>query len=150
MARRSIRRAFISIRSACAGQSALEAFVVVAVVAFVALPLEASERAERGVRVGIVIDGPVTRADVIDIFRGELLELMGEEFGLEVPADAIVPSDYTAEGVRASLNALYDDPKIDLVIALGLIASQEAAMRDHRPKPTFAPFPVDVETQSLP
>ena len=67
-----------------------------------------------------------------------------------MPADAIVPSDYTVEGVRASLGALYADPKIDLVIALGLIASQEAAMRDHRPKPTFAPFPVDVETQSLP
>lgn len=150
MLRRSIRRAVISIRSACAGQSTLEAFVVVAVVAVVALPLLASETAEPGVRVGIVIDGPLTRADLIDTFREELLELMGEEFGLEVPADAIVPSDYTVEGVRASLEALYADPKIDLVIALGLIASQEAAMRDHRPKPTFAPFPVDIETQSLP
>ena len=99
---------------------------------------------------GIVIDGPVTRADLIDTFRRELIELMGEEFGIEVPAEAIMPSDYTVEGVRASLDAMYADPKIDLVIALGLIASQEAAMRSHRPKPTFAPFPVDVATQSLP
>jgi outer membrane protein len=150
MLRRFIRRAVISIRTAYAGQSALEALIVLTVVAVVALPLQASKSAERGVRVGIVIDGPVTRADLIDTFRGELLELMGEEFGLEVPADAIVPSDYTVEGVRASLEALYADPKIDLVIALGLIASQEAAMRDYRPKPTFAPFPVDIETQNLP
>ena len=105
MLRRFIRRAVISIRRAYAGQSVFEAFIVVTVVAVVALPLLGSKKAERGVRVGIVIDGPVTRADLIDTFRGELLELMGEEFGLEVPADAIVPSDYTAEGVRASLEA---------------------------------------------
>ncbi|MEE2665161.1 MAG: TolC family protein [Myxococcota bacterium] len=92
----------------------------------------------------------MTRADLIDIFRAELVELMGEEFGLEVPGDAIVPSDYTAEGVRASLDALYDDPKIDLVVALGLIASQEAARHPYRPKPTFAPFPVDAAIQNLP
>ena len=93
MARRFIRRAFISIRSACAGPSALEALGVVAVGAFVTLPLAALERGERGVRVGIGIDGPVTRADVNGNLRGELLELMGEEIGLEVPPDAIDPSD---------------------------------------------------------
>ena len=45
---------------------------------------------------------------------------------------------------------MYANPKIDLVIALGLIASQEAARHSHRSKPTFAPFPVDVAMQGLP
>lgn len=65
------------------------------------LPLLPREAAARGVRVGIVTDGTVPRADLIETFRQELVELLGEEFGLEVPADAIVPSDYTVEGVRA-------------------------------------------------
>ncbi len=121
-----------------------------AIAAVVLLPFPSSEAAARGVRVGIVIDGPVTRADLIEIFRHELIELMGEEFGLEVPADAVLPSDYTSEGVQASLDALYSNPKIDLVIALGLIASQEAGRRGHLPKPTFAPFPVDVAMLGLP
>ncbi len=150
MLRRRGSRAAVPSRSACARYQVMHALAVAAAFVVVGLPLMASKAEERRVRVGIVIDGPVTRADLIDTFRQELVELMGEEFGLQVPADAIVPSDYTVEGVRASLGALYADPKIDLVIALGLIASQEAAMRDHRPKPTFAPFPVDVETQSLP
>ena len=121
-----------------------------AIAVVVLVTLASSGAAARGVRVGIVIDGPVTRADLIETFRHELVELMGEEFGLEVPAEAIVPSDYTAEGVRASLDAMYANPKIDLVIALGLIASQEAARHSHRSKPTFAPFPVDVAMQGLP
>ena len=82
-----------------------------AIAAVVLLPFPFSEAAARGVRVGIVIDGPVTRADLIEIFRHEL---------------------------------------IDLVIALGLIASQEAGRRGHLPKPTFAPFPVDVAMLGLP
>ncbi|MFP8881720.1 MAG: TolC family protein, partial [Myxococcota bacterium] len=126
----------------------LAVFALAAVAA--AVPLSSAQAAARGVRVGIVIDGPVTRADLIDTFRQELVDLMGEEFGLEVPADAIVPSDYTVEGVRASLDKLYADPRIDLVIALGLIASQEAARHPGRSKPTFAPFPVDLAIQSLP
>ena len=137
-------------RSANARRCALAARAIAVAAAMALLPLLSGEAGERGVRVGIVIDGPVTRADLIETFRQELIELMGEEFGLEVPEDAIVPSDYTSEGVRASLEALYADPKVDLVIALGLIASQEAAMRPHRPKPTFAPFPVDVGIQGLP
>ena len=137
-------------RSGKARRFALTARATAVVAAIALLPLLPCEAAARGVRVGIVIDGPVTRADLIETFRQELVELLGEEFDLEVPADAIMPSDYTIEGVRASLEALYADPKIDLVIALGLIASQEAARRSHRPKPTFAPFPIDVGAQSLP
>jgi len=91
-----------------------------AIAVVVLVTLASSGAAARGVRVGIVIDGPVTRADLIETFRLELVELMGEEFGLEVPAEAIVPSDYTAEGVRASLDAMYANPKIDLVIAPGV------------------------------
>jgi len=117
----------------------------------VAMPIpSAAEGTTNGVRVGVVIDGPVTRADLIELFREEMVDLMGEEFGLEVPADAVVPSDYTAEGVRASLDRLYADPRIDLVIALGLIASQEAARHPDRTKPTFAPFPIDATIQRLP
>ena len=150
MLRVFVRRPAILSHRVCARHSALEAFALAVVVTAAALPVQASKAPEHPVRVGIVIDGPVTRADLIETFRQELLELLGEEFDLEVPADAIMPSDYTVEGVRASLDAMYADPKIDLVIALGLIASQEAAMRGHRPKPTFAPFPIDAETQSLP
>lgn len=133
-----------------ARRCALAARATAVAAAIVLLLLLPGGAAARGVQVGIVIDGPVTRADLIETFRQELIELLGEEFDLEVPEDAIVPSDYTIEGVRASLEALYADPKIDLVIALGLIASQEAARRPDRPKPTFAPFPVDVGIQNLP
>lgn len=121
-----------------------------AIAAAVLLPLPSAEAVAGGIRVGVVIDGPVTRADLIQVFRHELVKLMGEEFDLEVPVEAVVPSDYTPEGVRASLEALYADPNIDLVIALGLIASQEAARYRDPPKPTFAPFPIDATIQGMP
>ncbi|MGE4606978.1 MAG: hypothetical protein AAEJ52_09580, partial [Myxococcota bacterium] len=44
----------------------LAVFALAAVAA--AVPLSSAQAAARGVRVGIVIDGPVTRADLIDTF----------------------------------------------------------------------------------
>ena len=66
-------------RSADPRRCALAARAIAVAAAMALLPLLSGEAGERGVRVGIVIDGPVTRADLIETFRQELIELMGED-----------------------------------------------------------------------
>ena len=69
MLRVFVRRPAILSHRVCARHSALEAFALAVVVTAAALPVQASKAPEHPVRVGIVIDGPVTRADLIETFR---------------------------------------------------------------------------------
>jgi len=103
------------------------------------------------VRVGLVIDGPWERNDEVErLFRGELMGLMRGEFDLQFPPGAKLVGDWTVETVERSLDRLLADESVDVVLALGMLASDRAIHRRGLIKPLIAPFVIDAEIQGAP
>ena len=103
------------------------------------------------VRIGIVIDGPWERnEEVFEVFQQEILELTRGEFEVLFPPEKTIVADWTIEGVGEGLDTLFADPDVDLVMALGVLASDTACRRPVLEKPVLAPFVIDGRVQSLP
>jgi outer membrane protein len=104
-------------------------------------------------RIGIVIDGPLgppSRERVRGLLQKELGELIRGDFEVQLPEDKTVMVDGTAAGVRQALERLLEDPEVDLVIAAGPIASDQAARRGPLPKPVIAPLVINPSVQGIP
>ena len=102
------------------------------------------------VNIGIVIDGPWEKNDEIrELFQNEILELMREEFDVRFPEEKRLEADWTANGVRNAIDALLADSEVDLVLSLGVIASDDVCRRGDLPKPVIAPFVIDRELQEI-
>ena len=103
------------------------------------------------VRIGFVMDGPwdrlkETQAD----FEKEIADLLGGEFDVRFPETKQIMGNWTEKAVSDGINLLLADPQVDLVIALGVLASNDAAIRGDLPKPVLAPIVLDVYLQGLP
>lgn len=105
----------------------------------------------RVVRIGIVMDGYwELYGDYRALFQNEILELTRGEFDVRFPEEKRIQGDWTAASVKAALDKLLADPQVDLIFALGLIASHDVIERDKLSKPVLAPFVLDAELQGLP
>jgi len=103
------------------------------------------------VRIGMVLDGPyVLDEEYLTFFRNEILELTRGEFDVQFPEDKIKKADWTAKGVKSVIDKLLVDPDVDLIIAMGLIASHDVATRDNLPVPVIAPWILDAELMEFP
>ncbi|MEE9180104.1 MAG: TolC family protein, partial [Vicinamibacteria bacterium] len=103
------------------------------------------------VRIGVVVDGPWERnEEVLSLFRQEILDLTRGEFDVRFPEDKTIVGNWTLPRVDAALDSLLADPGVDLVLALGVVASDTASRRSGLPKPVVAPFVIDAEVQGLP
>jgi len=103
------------------------------------------------VKIGVVVDGPWERnAEILELFQTEIRALLESDYTVEFPASAILTADWSPTRVRAHLDALYSDQDIDVVIAMGVMASHDASHRGPLPKPTVAPFIVDAGLQEIP
>ena len=103
------------------------------------------------VRIGILIDGPWERnEEVFELFQQEILELTGGEFEVLFPPEKTIVADWTIEGVAEGLDILFADPDVDLVMALGVLASDTVSRRAVIEKPVVAPFVIDGRVQGLP
>ena len=90
------------------------------------------------VRIGIVYDGPIPPHGWGKIFRSkrfrkEILELTRGEFDVRFPRNKQVRGDWTANGVKKAVDFLLSDPTVDIVLALGVIASHVVSARPHCP-----------------
>ncbi len=104
-----------------------------------------------GITVGVVIDGPWERNEsVLALFVTEIEDLIGADFGGRVPAAKVIIGDWTSAGVRSAIDRQLGDPEVDILLALGVLASNEAAQRTNLPKPVIAPVVLDPDLQSLP
>jgi outer membrane protein TolC/ABC-type uncharacterized transport system substrate-binding protein len=102
-------------------------------------------------RVAIITDGPSERgAPLRAVFLNEMREVNRGEFDIQAPAELQVEGDRTLTGVRAALDRVLANPRTDLVVTLGVLASQAAAQRADLPKPVVAPFVADRGLQDLP
>lgn len=100
------------------------------------------------VRLGVVTDGEAPRTEPIaERFRREIHALLEGEFTVE---ETFLAADWTATGVRSALDRMLADPAVDVVLAAGVLASDEACRRTGLPKPVIAPFVLDAAIQGCP
>ncbi|UCH83505.1 MAG: TolC family protein, partial [Candidatus Latescibacterota bacterium] len=126
------------------------AFILL-LVSFAVCAANAQADSDPVVRVGVVIDGPWDGNDeAAAMFEREILEILEGDFIAEFPPDKRIVADWTIDGIRGALDRLLTDSEVDLVIALGVVASHESATRGPLPKPTIAPAVIDADLQQLP
>ncbi len=93
------------------------------------------------VRVGIVLDGPWDRnTEILELFEREMSDLLSGEFDVRFPPEKRYEADFTMPAIQASLQRLLADPGVDIVLAMGPLASNAAAESGALPKPVIAPF----------
>ena len=103
------------------------------------------------VRIGFVMDGPWDRLKQTQAeFEKEIADLLSGEFDVRFPETKQIMGNWTEKVTSDGINRLLADPGVDMVIALGVLASNDAAIRGDLPKPVLAPFVLDVELQGLP
>jgi outer membrane protein TolC len=111
----------------------------------------AQERRLPVVTIGVVIDGPWERNNEISsLFQNEVISLSERDFDIRFPDDKQIVADWTVAGVRAALDRLLSDPDVDIVYAMGLLASNEAVQRRDLRKPLIAPFIDNAYVQGAP
>jgi len=94
--------------------------------------------------IGIVTDGG-SKEDlrILAVFQKELQQLANGEYTITFPDAAILSGNSSREGVQQAIQKLYQNPEVDLVIALGHIASYLVYHGDNPPKPVIAPYILD-------
>ncbi|MBW1981798.1 MAG: TolC family protein [Deltaproteobacteria bacterium] len=103
------------------------------------------------VTIGIVRDGPALRyQEKIKLFKDEILHLTTGEYNVVFPSDKIIDGNWEAAGIRQAIDQLLEDPEVDMVLTLGVFASNDVCHRQSLPKPVIAPFIVDAQLQGLP
>jgi outer membrane protein TolC len=103
------------------------------------------------VRIGIVTDG-LWRVypDAINVFKKEILELTSEEFDVKFPTDLTLDGNWKVTGINQAIDSLLSNKNVDIVIALGYLASNEVCKRRELIKPVIAPCIIDAKIQKLP
>ncbi len=100
------------------------------------------------VDVSVLVDGPWQSNDtVVALVMEEILALTRGEFDVRFPEDKRVTAEWTGKSVEAGLEAMLADPEVDVVLAMGTIASHLAANHEGLDKPVFAPFVLDPEIE---
>ena len=124
---------------------------MLAAIAAVTIFAPAAAVAASTVTVGVVADGPQARAMLRrDFILSEARNVLGTTLDIRLPEEKHLDGGYTREGIRAALDRLLADPEVDVVLALGLVASYEAAHREQLPKPVIAPIVTDPVLQGYP
>ncbi len=125
--------------------------ILAALAAVTILAPDAAAVAASPVTLGVVADGPQARAMLRrDFILTEARNVLGTTLNIRLPEDKHLDGGWTREGIRAALDRLLADPEVDVVLALGLVASYEAAHRESLAKPVIAPIVTDPVLQGYP
>ncbi len=106
----------------------------------------APAQTSKKVSIGVVLDVDSERSRVIAaLIQHEIQQLLASEFEVSFDPRYRVAADQTAAQVNSALDRLLQEPEVDLVLALGVLASANAHARQDLSKPVIAPFVIDVE-----
>jgi outer membrane protein len=110
-----------------------------------------AQTARAPMRVSVITDGPAGR----EIFPPEVIErearnVLGSDLPLQFPGNARFAGDWSLNGVNAALDRALSDRNVDIVLALGILASHEAAKRATLAKPVIAAAVIDPLLQKFP
>lgn len=97
--------------------------------------------------VGMIVDGSDYGST---LFRDEIRALSDADFDIQFPDDALKVGDWDPATIDRVLDELLADPDVDVIVALGVLASHQAARRAELAKPVVAPFVIDPQLQGLP
>lgn len=100
-------------------------------------------------RIGIVQDS-ASEDDEVALFEQELRELLDSDYNVRFLDSMRVKANWSVDRVRGGLDELLANPNVDIILAVGILSSQEAARRQGLSKPVFAPFILDTEVQGIP
>jgi hypothetical protein len=101
--------------------------------------------------IGIVRDGPAGRLpDITGIVKEEILRVTAREFDVRFPAEMTIHGNWKIADIKKAVDTLLADPKVDLVITLGYLATNYVCHKGKLPKPVVAPIVVDAKLQNLP
>jgi outer membrane protein TolC/ABC-type uncharacterized transport system substrate-binding protein len=108
------------------------------------------QRHQGPVTFAVVLDGSSARSQEEHAFIEEIQGLAGTEFDLHFPDELRFSGDWQVQGVRTALDRALAHADVDFVLALGFMASIEAAGRGTLNKPVIAPYIVDAEVLGIP
>ena len=109
------------------------------------------ERQLPEVTIGVVTDGPYQRrTGHTELLLSEIELLASQDFEVRMPADKRLQGAFTASSISAALDQLLADPEVDLVVALGPVASHLAVQMRDLPKPLVAFMVIDADWQGAP
>jgi outer membrane protein len=115
--------------------------------ALAAAPTQAGQR----IVVAVVADGP-TEIDPLpaSLLLEEAGAVLGDEIRVEMPERLRRNGGWTIAGINAALDGLLADPEVDVVVAVGLISSNQAAHRASLTKPVIAAAVADPVLEGYP
>jgi outer membrane protein len=103
------------------------------------------------IEVAVVRDGPSDRRILTrDMMRQAVADTVAGNVTIEFPDDRQFAGDWSLAGVDAAIDRALADPGVDVVLALGILASHQAAHRRTLAKPVIAPMVVDPVLQEFP
>ncbi|MCG8423438.1 MAG: TolC family protein [Proteobacteria bacterium] len=101
--------------------------------------------------IGLAVDGPSRdNQPIFQVFKREIDALTEGEFGIQIPVDKQIVGNWTAKSVKAAVDKLLADPDVDIIVGMGILASNELGRRKKLSKPVIAPFIVDPQLQRIP
>ncbi|MDP1834899.1 MAG: TolC family protein [Chlamydiales bacterium] len=110
-----------------------------------------AEASRKPIRIAMVMDGPSQSLENIrDIFQKEIADLMDREQLIEFSDPTQFMGDWSEALISKEVSRALRNPQIDIVVAVGPIASNDIGLRKNLPKPSFAPFIIDHALQGLP
>jgi outer membrane protein TolC len=102
-------------------------------------------------RIALVLDGPeISTKGYTRLFKEELWQLLSADYSIQFPEDLTQQGDFSVTGVSQALDSVLHGSRADIVIALGVLASREACLRKHLPRPVIAVMILDHEHQQVP
>lgn len=101
--------------------------------------------------IGILTDGPIfDGANFIKTFKKEIRNIAEQEYSVSFPKSMTRQADGSLSSINRQLDILLNNPKTNLIIALGPLSSTEAIKRKEPQKPIIAPFVIDSDMQKAP
>ena len=95
--------------------------------------------------IGIVTDGPImTKPEITNIFKQEIENIAEEEFTVSFPEEMTRQADNTVAGVNREIDFLLASGEVDLILALGPIATSEALKRRGLTRPIVGTMVLDA------
>jgi outer membrane protein len=103
------------------------------------------------VNIGIIKDGNSPRFNnQVEVIKQEILEITRGEFDVRFPQQSQLTGDWDVALIRQSIDKLFNDNSIDLIIATGPVGSQEIISRKSLAKPAIATIILDIALQDAP
>ncbi len=128
-----------------------QGYLPVAVLFVLCLLPAASLAAPRTVTIGIVRDGPIPRFPaIVTQIKQEIRNLTADEFEIRFPAAKDLSGNWQIDDIKRAADRLLADPAVDMVLAIGIIASHNVGLRKKVSKPVIATLVIDSAIQGLP